>query len=60
MPSGTVRTVPLRQAALGLIALEATPYTHMQPAAFIEGQKGCGGCHTLGLKDQKVRESDKR
>jgi len=46
--------------ALGLIALEAMPYTHMQPAAFIEGQKGCGGCHTLGLKDQSVRESDKR
>lgn len=32
----------------------------MQPAAFIAGQKGCGGCHTLGLKDQSVRESDKR
>ena len=46
--------------ALGLIALEAMPYTHMQPAAFVEGQKGCGGCHTLGLKDQSVRESDKR
>ncbi len=46
--------------ALGLIALEAMPYTHMQPAAFIEGQKGCGGCHTMGMTDQKLRENDKR
>ncbi|MBN1627471.1 MAG: CopD family protein [Deltaproteobacteria bacterium] len=46
--------------ALGLVALEAMPYTHMQPAAFIEGQKGCGGCHTLGLTDETVRESEGR
>jgi hypothetical protein len=46
--------------ALGLLALEAMPYTHMQPAAFIEGQKGCGGCHTLGLTDQEVRQSENR
>jgi len=43
--------------ALGLIALEAMPYTHMQPKAFVAGQKGCGGCHTLGLKNNKERES---
>ena len=46
--------------ALGLIALEAMPYTHMQPKAFVAGQKGCGGCHTLGLKNNKERESDSR
>ncbi|MFC1863775.1 multiheme c-type cytochrome [Thermodesulfobacteriota bacterium] len=46
--------------ALGLVALEAMPYTHMQPKAFVEGQKGCGGCHTLGLRDQKDRESEGR
>ena len=46
--------------ALGLIAMEAMPYTHAQPQAFVEGQKGCGGCHTLGLKEQKDRESEKR
>ncbi len=46
--------------ALGLVALEAMPYTHAQPAAFIKGQKGCGGCHTLGITDEKLRESDKR
>lgn len=41
--------------ALGLLALEAMPYTHMQPKAFVEGQKGCGGCHTLGLTDETKR-----
>ncbi len=46
--------------ALGLIALEAMPYTHMQPKAFMEGQKGCGGCHTLGLRDQAGRETEGR
>ncbi len=46
--------------ALGLIALEAMPYTHMQPDAFIEGQKGCGGCHTLGLTDQAARQTEGR
>jgi hydroxylamine dehydrogenase len=46
--------------ALGLVALEAMPYTHMQPKAFVEGQKGCGGCHTLGLTDEKARESQGR
>ena len=46
--------------ALGLISLEAMPYTHRQPKAFIEGQKGCGGCHTSGMTDPKVRQSEKR
>ena len=46
--------------ALGLIALEAMPYTHMQPKAFMEGQKGCGGCHTLGLKGKKDRQTESR
>ncbi len=38
--------------ALGMIALDAMPNTHAQPDAFIEGQKGCGGCHTLGVTDE--------
>ncbi len=46
--------------ALGLVALEAMPFTHMQPDAFIEGQKGCGGCHTLGLTDQSARGTEGR
>ncbi|UCD16512.1 MAG: cytochrome c3 family protein [Candidatus Zixiibacteriota bacterium] len=46
--------------ALGLAAMNAMPYTHMQPRSFVEGQKGCGGCHTLGLMNQEARKSDGR
>jgi mono/diheme cytochrome c family protein len=46
--------------ALGLIAMEAMPYTHRQPDAFVKGQKGCGGCHTLGLTDPSKRQTKGR
>ncbi len=46
--------------ALGRIAMNAMPNIHGQPDAFIEGQKGCGGCHTLGIADQSVREGEDR
>ena len=46
--------------ALGRVAMNAMPTTHMQPRAFIAGQKGCGGCHTLGLLDEKAREDKDR
>lgn len=36
--------------AAAWIAQNAMPTTHMQPMALIEGQKGCGGCHKIGLK----------
>ncbi len=41
--------------ALGAVALHAMPNTHAQPDAFIEGGKGCGGCHNLGITDQAAR-----
>ena len=40
--------------------MQALPFSHGQPDAFVAGQKGCGGCHTLGLTDQSVRESQDR
>ncbi len=46
--------------AKGLLAIEALPFTHGQPDPFVEGQKGCGGCHTLGLVDQAARETEGR
>ena len=46
--------------AKGLLAIQVLPFTHGQPDAFVEGQKGCGGCHTLGLVDQEVRKSEGR
>ena len=46
--------------ALGMVALKAMPNFHMQPMAFNAGQKGCGGCHTLGLKDDASRQTEER
>lgn len=31
-------------------ALKAMPTTHWQPMELMEGMKGCGGCHKIGLK----------
>ena len=31
-------------------AMNAVPTIHWQPAALIEGKKGCGGCHKIGTK----------
>ncbi|MHC5112105.1 MAG: multiheme c-type cytochrome [Planctomycetota bacterium] len=33
-------------------ALTAMPTTHRAPLALIEGMKGCGGCHKIGLKTE--------
>ena len=31
-------------------AMTAMPMAHAQPVALMEGMKGCGGCHKIGLK----------
>ena len=47
--------------ALGLVAITAFPgFAHKQPQAFIAGQKGCNGCHNLGVTNQQVRENELR
>jgi len=33
-------------------AMKAMPTTHWQPGALIDGMKGCGGCHKIGLKSE--------
>ncbi len=33
-------------------AMKAMPTVHWQPMALIEGMKGCGGCHKIGLKTE--------
>jgi len=40
--------------ALAWASLEAMPTTHALPMALSHGMKGCGGCHKLGLKDEKT------
>ena len=34
-------------------AMKAMPTAHMQPMALMEGMKGCGGCHKIGLKSEE-------
>jgi hydroxylamine dehydrogenase len=36
--------------SLAWAAMEAMPTIHWQPMALIEGMKGCGGCHKIGVK----------
>jgi len=38
--------------ALAWAAMKAMPTAHAQPVAMMEGMKGCGGCHKLGLKSE--------
>ncbi|MEG8947916.1 multiheme c-type cytochrome [Rosettibacter firmus] len=34
-------------------AMKAMPTAHMQPMVLMEGLKGCGGCHKVGLKTEE-------
>jgi len=38
--------------ALAWASMKAMPTVHWQPMAQIEGLKGCGGCHRVGLKTE--------
>lgn len=38
--------------ALSWAAMKAMPTAHHQPTAMMEGMKGCGGCHKIGLKTE--------
>lgn len=38
--------------ALAWAAMKAMPTIHWQPMAMIDGMKGCGGCHKIGLKSE--------
>ena len=41
-------------------AMKAMPTAHWQPMALIEGMKGCGGCHKIGVKTEaEIKELKK-
>jgi hypothetical protein len=43
------------------VAMKAMPTAHQQPMALMEGMKGCGGCHKLGLKtEEEIRDLRKQ
>lgn len=39
--------------ALAWAAMKAMPTAHWQPMALMDGMKGCGGCHKIGLKTEQ-------
>ena len=39
--------------AFAWAAMKAMPTAHWQPMALMEGMKGCGGCHKIGLKTEE-------
>lgn len=45
----------------GWTSLNAIPATHWAPDELIEGGRGCGGCHNMGIKseEQKKEQLDK-
>ncbi|HOP46959.1 MAG TPA: multiheme c-type cytochrome [Desulfobacteraceae bacterium] len=45
----------------GWTSMNALPITHIEPDEFMEGGKGCGGCHNMGIKSeaQKKDQRDK-
>lgn len=46
--------------ALAWAAMKAMPTAHFQPMAMMEGMKGCGGCHKLGIKTEaEIKELKK-
>jgi len=46
--------------AFAWAAMKAMPTAHAQPVAMMEGMKGCGGCHKIGLKTEaEIKELEK-
>jgi hypothetical protein len=45
----------------GWTSMNALPVTHLEPDVLIEGGRGCGGCHNMGIKtaEQKQAQLDK-
>jgi hydroxylamine dehydrogenase len=46
--------------AVAWAAMKAMPTVHFQPMELIDGKKGCGGCHKIGLKEDEEIERLKK
>ena len=42
---------------LGWASMMAMPVTHLEPDELIEGGRGCGGCHNMGVKTRAQKEA---
>lgn len=40
----------------GWKSMNAMPVTHLEPDELMEGGRGCGGCHNMGIKSEKDKE----
>ncbi|MDY6971564.1 MAG: multiheme c-type cytochrome [Thermodesulfobacteriota bacterium] len=40
----------------GWTSMNALPITHMEPDELMEGGKGCGGCHNMGIKTEAQKK----
>jgi hypothetical protein len=57
---GRVKQFKSGKHAAAWAAMKAMPTAHWQPMALMEGMKGCGGCHKIGLKSEaEVKELKK-
>lgn len=46
--------------AAAWVAMKAMPTAHWQPMSLMEGMKGCGGCHKIGIKSEaEIKELKK-
>ena len=41
----------------GWTALNALPVTHVEPDELMEGGRGCGGCHNMGIKSETLKKA---
>lgn len=41
----------------GWKSLNAMPVTHLEPDGLMEGGRGCGGCHNMGIKTEKEKKA---
>jgi len=41
---------------LGWASMMAMPVTHLEPDELIEGSRGCGGCHNMGVKTEAQKK----
>ncbi len=57
---GRVEQYAKGKHAAAWVAMNAMPTIHYQPMSLIEGMKGCGGCHKIGLKSAEEIQKLKR
>jgi hydroxylamine dehydrogenase len=41
---------------LGWSSMNAMPVTHVEPDELMEGGRGCGGCHNMGIKSEEQKK----